>query len=629
MESVKHLVKQRETMLENSRKTLEDIFNTSYTDRTKILTERNDGFRIFQRTYGESYETIRKYAYNLNLKFPELRNCYIGISIDNSPEWIDIFWAILASGNKPYLINHRYPKELTNKIISRLDIKFNLGKKDMGYDGTLISINDLMEECPANYSFSWADEIAISTSATTLNEKIVFYSGKELSSQILNYDHVYKQNKLIAHRYEGNVKMLMFLPLYHVFGLMASFLWFTFFSCTMVFLRDYSAKIILKTIKKHHVTHIFAVPLFWQTIEKEVWKQIDKRGPKTRKTVEKTLQYASKKQKYGHNIQFCRRLFKQITNSLFGPTVRFCISGGSFIKEDTLRLINALGYYLVNGYGMTEIGITSVTLSLPFESRVKTSIGKPFPSVEYVIEEDGELVVKGSSVAHKIMINGETFLTNGIFKTNDIVKYENDTYFIVGRKDDLFISDNGENVSPDDIEKLIDVDCEKISILNHDNKLTGIFQISRYISKHGLEKLKKQINESFGKLDSSLRPSQYFFTYDPLMRPTEIKVSRKGVNRRIQEGSIELIAPSELSFNEINDVNVEILNKVIELMSDVSGKKDIDMNAHFMLDLGCTSLDFYTLVYSINATFGIDFKFDNDESAYTALGIAKRVEDLL
>ena len=53
----------------------------------------------------------------------------------------------------------------------------------------------------------------------------------------------------------------------------------------------------------------------------------------------------------------------EVTDSLFGKSVLFCISGGSYIKEDTLRLINGLGYPLYNGYGMTEAGVTSVELS--------------------------------------------------------------------------------------------------------------------------------------------------------------------------------------------------------------------------------------------------------------------------
>ena len=629
MESVKKLVQQRERMLGSSDRRLEDIFNTSYVQEEKVLAERNDGFRIFKTTYGQSKANIRRYAYSINKNYPDLKDQFIGLALDNCPEWIDIFWAVLASGNKPYLINHRYPRELTQKILARLDAKYLIGKKDMGYEGNLILIKDLNEVCPEDHIFNWADELAISTSATTLKEKIIFYSGKELSSQILNYNFIYDRNKIIASRDQGNVKLLAFLPLYHVFGLMVTFLWFTFFSCTMVFLRDYSSKIIIKTIKKHRVTHIFAVPLFWQSVEKEIWKQVDKQGPKTRKTVENALQFTAKMQKHGHNIQASRRLLRRITKSLFGPTVRFCISGGSFIKEDTLRLINGLGYFLVNGYGMTEIGITSVNLAKPFESRVKTTIGQPFPSVKYEIMEDGELVVTGASVAHKMLINGELIETNGTFKTNDIVKCENGNYYIVGRKDDLFIGENGENISPDDIEALVNVSCEKFSILNLNNKLTAIFQISKYISKNGLARLNEEVLTAFSSLDASMKPQQCFITYDNLMRPTEIKVSRKGVISRIDSGEIKLINPDEVSFKEELTANAEILNKVMQLMSETSGKAEIDPNAHFMLDLGCNSLDFYTLVYSINTTFGIDFKFDNDQNAYTAVGIAKRVEELL
>ena len=72
------------------------------------------------------------------------------------------------------------------------------------------------------------------------------------------------------------LKQLAFLPFYHVFGLFAVYFWFTFFGRTLVFLRDYSADTILKTCRRHQVTHIFAVPMLWHTIEKQVRAEVAK-----------------------------------------------------------------------------------------------------------------------------------------------------------------------------------------------------------------------------------------------------------------------------------------------------------------------------------------------------------------
>ena len=70
------------------------------------------------------------------------------------------------------------------------------------------------------------------------------------------------------------MKLLMFLPLFHIFGLVASYFWFAFFGRTFVFLSDYSPNTILSTIRRHKVTHLFAVPLLWDTLAKEIKKEV-------------------------------------------------------------------------------------------------------------------------------------------------------------------------------------------------------------------------------------------------------------------------------------------------------------------------------------------------------------------
>ena len=74
------------------------------------------------------------------------------------------------------------------------------------------------------------------------------------------------------------------------------------------------------------------------------------------------------------------------------------ISGGSTINLKTLEFFNAIGYHLANGYGMTEIGITSVELSDKKKLLNSGSVGLPFKGVEYRIE-DGRLLVRGDCLA--------------------------------------------------------------------------------------------------------------------------------------------------------------------------------------------------------------------------------------
>ena len=57
-----------------------------------------------------------------------------------------------------------------------------------------------------------------------------------------------------------------------------------------------------------------------------------------------------------------KKMLSEATESIFGKSVLFCISGGSALRPSAQYMLNALGYPLYNGYGMSEIGITSVEL---------------------------------------------------------------------------------------------------------------------------------------------------------------------------------------------------------------------------------------------------------------------------
>ena len=97
---------------------------------------------------------------------------------------------------------------------------------------------------------------------------------------MLAYVSFFRDGPRLAKHYKGRLKHLAFLPFYHVFGLITVFFWFTFFGQTVVFLKNYSADTILKTCKKHNVTHVFAVPMLWHTIEKAVLKKVNEKGEK-------------------------------------------------------------------------------------------------------------------------------------------------------------------------------------------------------------------------------------------------------------------------------------------------------------------------------------------------------------
>ena len=266
--NLKRFLQNNRDALVASQKQFADIYRIMFSCEDNILCEYNDGFRIHKQTYGEVARNIKRAAAALYEKVGAAHR-YIALEMDNSPEWIVAFWAILMSGNKPYLVNLRYPASLSNNILKTLHIEHTLCSEPSSLETQSILVASLDSEgCVPDEVFE--NEIAFSSSATSMNEVICFYTGFQVAEQILNFEGIVKREPRIAKHYKGQLKQLAFLPFYHVFGLFAVYFWFAFFGRTLVFLRNLSADTILKTCRKHEVTHIFAVPVLWHTVEQSI-----------------------------------------------------------------------------------------------------------------------------------------------------------------------------------------------------------------------------------------------------------------------------------------------------------------------------------------------------------------------
>ena len=614
--------------LKESEHSLKTVYDITFSEPSLIMDEENDGYKITAYTYGEVKEKIEKTAAAIYSTIGATHN-YIGLAMENSLNWVVAFWAILKSGNKPYLVNLRHPDSLTEKIISNLGIKTVIcdqkGKLDVNYirfdllDGGVLQAEE------------FEDEIALATSGTSLSETICFYSGKNICAQIFNTEKIVKENYEIYAHYKGSLKQLAFLPFYHVFGLFAVYFWFTFFRRTIVFLKDMSADTILSTCKMHKVTHLFAVPMLWHTVEKKVMKTAQQQG-KT-ETLKKALTFSEKLQSIlpiKTGSFFARKILKSVTNNLFGDSLLFCISGGSFLKPSALKLINALGYPLYNGFGMSEIGIASVELSKKIKIRKKNSIGMPFTSVEYSLDDNSVLTVKGQSICFKRLKDGKQIYDNGSFTTGDIVQQdESGRYYIKGRIGDTVIGENGENINPDIIEAMFDLkDALNISVLGIEDTLSMVVQISPYLPVKKREEMRVYIEEINAKLPLLSQIKHIYVTYDNIMASTAIKVSRKYLIREIENSNIKITPFEKYEVNENEEYeNTALLEKVIEIIAKVLNeeKGEIELDTNLLVDLGISSIQYFSVISALADEFDLVAKSD-DKYLFTVREMCEYIE---
>ena len=632
---IRELLRVNPQLLEASPKDLKAIFHIMFRRKELVLCETNHGFRIQRLTYGDVYRRICQWAGALYAKIGATHQ-YVALEMENSPDWIAAFWAILMSGNKPYLVNTRYPEQLTGNILKTLGVAYILCGESSHLNGQVISVSDLSGDYPEVPEDVFEDEIAFSSTATSMNEVICFYSGFQIAEQIMNFRQIVKENPGIAGHYRGKLKQLAFLPFYHVFGLFAVYFWFTFFGRTIVFLRDYSAETILKTCRRHQVTHIFAVPLLWHTIEQKIRSGAEKQGDKKVRQLEKTLAFSTKLQnlfpKAGANI--AKKLFRQVTDQVFGPSVMFCINGGSYVRDSAMELLNGIGYRLHNGFGMSEIGITSVELRHRPKDRNKNSIGHPFTSVCYRLDDQGILQVKGTSLCTKKIVNGKPVDLQEWFDTGDQMHCIDGHYYIHGRRSDTVIGENGENINPDMVEKAFSPEnVQQFSVLGlpHEGSevLCLVAQINPYTSEEKANRIRDYFYEVNATFPAATAVKKFYFTFDELVPPNAIKVSRAQLAAKIQSGEVQLTAFQQFQVcARDGSQRSPMLEQVCQIIASVLeiDAGNVNENSHIFYDLGATSIQYFSILSQLAETFSISEYRSTDTYRYTPKEICEYIE---
>ena len=624
MREIKRNVKKSLDTLTKSNKTLKDIYDVMFSHSDSIAYEQFTDYEIAAITYQELDLKIKVFAAYLKNTYPNAAEEYVGIDLANSPNFFIAFWGVLMSGNKPYLVNSFYPCELRIKLLKKLKVKLVITDAADYTDFTVVNIAVDDKKSPSITNEFWQNEFALSSALTGLEAKICVFDGEAVVNQILNAKDILKNNDWLMSAYKKRVKVILILPLFHVFGIMVSYFWIAFFGYTMVFLKDNSPETIRGTINRFKVTHIFAPPIVFHKLYKDIVNGVSRESEKRKKKFSQGITRAFTLQNIfpSLGVWVSRKLFKDVLAASFGTSPQFMISGGAPIDADALRTINCIGYPLFNGYGTTETSITSVNLAKKISRRVNGSIGEPFKSVNYTYDEDGTLSVSGNSICKRIItLEGEE---NGFacIKTNDLVKTINGQHFIVGRKSDLYIGENGENISPDIIENELKVKkAQRFCVLEIHGKLSVVLEYGEKLPAAIINNEVETIKNSLANISYGQYIKDIFVTRQSISDPNAIKISRALLRQNIDKGEVILMDYKKLEGgnkeqdDEADDATMLLIKQVFGRMADTDAK--IASNTDFFLDLGGTSLDYIAMISEFESIFNIRINFEEAPKLHT------------
>lgn len=419
-------------------------------------------------TFGDCSRIIERLGTYLLSK--GLHSDHIAIIGENSTEWVLSFLAVTNSGNTAVPLDRGLPNEDLAELVLHCDCRAVIfseknratmeflqdrGKPytDMMYmplsefDAYVADGARLLDE--GNTQFKDAGETIgrdtlasiVYTSGTTGKMKGVMLSHGNLAS-----------NTVAGCRFAEGDNAQLLLPLHHTFA------WSSQMLAAFIYIKDLhisgDLKHILKDFQRNHPQNVAAVPLMADMLYKGIWDTAKRSGRDKR--LKRGIRLSRFLMKFG--IDKRRSLFREVHEN-FGGRLELMFCGGAALDPETEKGLYDLGIQVLGGYGITECSpIVSANRNHYYKFG---SVGLPLPCNRIKIDDSdengiGEIMVAGSNVmlgyykdpeATKESFDGEWF------RTGDFGWIDKDGFlFITGRKKNLIILANGENVMPEELE---------------------------------------------------------------------------------------------------------------------------------------------------------------------------------
>jgi len=605
----------------------------SFMDETAYEYSRN--LVIRKITYRESRQNILRLYGFLKTLIP--KNSVTALIMKNSPLWVECFWAVLMAGGKVMPLSTDMTPAMYRKCLADSGCRLILG--DFSCEGfRTLSASDLENASPAEAADAepeegWGDEIILSTSATTGEPALFAYTGREICAQILNSRWVLDHCDDVSRFWKGQFRQLAFLPFSHIFGLTACYLWFVLFGRTFVFLEDYTPSTILRTCRLHHVTHLFAIPLLWDSLARGIQAEAEKAG--RAKALEKGIRLSLRIQDLSPAMGrlLVPLLMKSVREKTLGDSIRFCISGGGKPGKLTGRIINGCGYHLENGYGMTEIGIACLTMEKKASRRTCETVGKFFPSLETRLDDGGQLQVRGNSCYAAAYKDGVRIPRDpeSWFDTGDCFSSSADGEMtILGRSDDTINGANGQRLNPESIESEISVEYPCCIVSSRDEKLTLLVEVpsEACLSSRRRAAIVSDVTAAVGKLPLAMRPQQVLYTYETIPVSLSHKFRRGRIAEIIGSGDFPVMDSETFVSPEAgmtaDSETLSVAREVAAIMQEILGlSEEVGISRDFFADLNGDSLSYIEYLNKVENRYQIEISKEASAECTTPVSTAR------
>lgn len=420
-------------MDKNNIKTLQELVNASaeeYGDKT-FTTEKN-GKELVSKTFNQFRDDVKRLmAYVNTFRTGEPIHC--AVSGASSYLWLVSYFGTVSGGNTGVPLDAQLSEDDTAELLNRSDSVIFF------YDKRFENMIDSMKEkCPAVKAFVSIENdlpeilekyqpedfkpvspsalATISyTSGTTGKSKGVMLRNSNLIDNAMCQDDESEPDNVI----------MSVLPIHHIYCFTCDILLALRYGNNLCF--NDSMMRIPQNLKLFRPHVVLLVPMIAERLYKMAKMAIEKE-PETP--------------------------VNEVAKKVFGGRLRTIFSGGAYLRSELQRAYIDMGIQMAQGYGMTECS-PRISTGDRFDTECKGDVGVIVNGCQ-VKSIDGEIVVKSPSVMAGYykdeQATAEALTPDGWLHTGDLGYAEGNRLYLTGRKKNLIILPNGENVSPEELE---------------------------------------------------------------------------------------------------------------------------------------------------------------------------------
>jgi long-chain acyl-CoA synthetase len=366
----------------------------------------------------------------------------------NSPWWVAAYCGCLRLGLILVPLDMRSTPAFIERVVAqtapKLAILSRLTRDAWRYPGATWMLEDLAgllahyaTDAPGTVAASDIAEVMF-TSGTTGDPKGVILTHGNITANVASALQVMPGR--------SDHRLLSLLPLSHMFEQTVGLLLPLGCGSSVYYPASRQSTMLFRDLQTQEITTMLAVPQAFQllmaAIEREVaragkeaaWQRLARVAPR--------LPFAAR-----------RLLFHRVHRQL-GGKLQLLVSGGAPLEAELVRKWETLGLPIIQGYGATEAApIISVTT---LHDLGPGTVGRPVPGVALRLADDGEVLVHGANITPGYWQNARATaeaVSDGWYRTGDLGQLDVEGRLVLrGRKKDMIVLANGQNVFPMDVE---------------------------------------------------------------------------------------------------------------------------------------------------------------------------------